>query len=147
VAGRHSAGRLGKRAYAVVSDGALRSALEADCTAKGLNLYTLKLWEVAGLTRSLLTEPTSQLAQAAGGDGFSRTEHLLFLILDQLRLANWMRSKDGTRNRNRPAPMSPLTQAQAKGRRIGHTDLEPEEAMALLARYGPEGARQDAHGD
>lgn len=63
----------------------------------------------------------------------SRTEHLLFLILDQLRLGNWMSSKDGHKGRNRPPPLSPLAKAGGKGEKIGRTDLAPMEVARLLA--------------
>lgn len=54
-----------------------------------------------------------------------------------------MRSKDGAKGRNRPQPLSPLAQARAKGIRTGRTDLPPEQVIAMLARYGPEGNDDD----
>lgn len=77
------------------------------------------------------------MAKAAGGDGYSTTEHLLFLILDQLRALSWLQSKDGAKGRNRPEPVSPL--ADKRGHRIGDTtDQDPLEVIALLARFGPQ---------
>lgn len=74
------------------------------------------------------------VARAAGGDGYSLTEHLLFQILDQLRALTWLQSKDGAKGTNRPKPVSPLAQPK----RVGRTDRDPEEVMAMLARYGPQ---------
>lgn len=74
------------------------------------------------------------MAKAAGGDGYSLTEHLLFQILDQLRALAWLQTKDGAKGRNRPKPVSPLAQPK----RIGHTDRDPEEVMAMLAKFGPQ---------
>lgn len=77
------------------------------------------------------------MARAAGGDGYTTTEHLLFLILDQLRTLSWLQSRDGAKGRNRPEPVSPL--AEKRGHRIGDTaDRDPLEVMALLARFGPQ---------
>jgi hypothetical protein len=59
----------------------------------------------------------------------------LALVLDELRTANWMRSKDGHHNRNRPKPVSPL--AKKTGKRYGHTDRSPAEVISLLERLAP----------
>lgn len=84
----------------------------------------------------LLSDPESLLAQALGGDGWSRTDHLLALVVDELRVANWQRSKDGSKGRNRPTPISPL----GKKKPIGHTDRSPAEVQAYLARLNPRSA-------
>jgi hypothetical protein len=70
-----------------------------------------------------------------GGDGRNASEHLLFLAVDELRTANWQRTKDGQKGRNRPKPISPL--ATKPGIRTGRTDRSPAEVQQLLARYGP----------
>lgn len=54
--------------------------------------------------------------------------------MDELRLANWQRTKDGAKNRNRPKPVSPLAR---RGRRIGRTTRPAGEVAAMLRRYGP----------
>lgn len=90
---------------------------------------------IGAATRALLGDPTTLTAQAAGGDGWSRTDHLLALIVDELRVANWQRSKDGARNRNRPKRISPLT--KKPGRRYGRTSRTPEEVAAYLQRLNP----------
>lgn len=82
-----------------------------------------------------MADPTTLVAQEHGADGWSRTEHLLALVVDELRTANWMRSKDGAKNRNRPKPVSPLKERGTQT--YGKTDRPPHEVMALLARYGP----------
>jgi hypothetical protein len=85
-----------------------------------------------------MADPTTLTAQAHGADGWSRLEHLLALAVDELRTANWMRSKDGAHNRNRPKPISPMS--KRGGKRYGKTDRPPHEVMALLERYGPKKA-------
>ncbi|MDH2392311.1 DUF5361 domain-containing protein [Streptomyces sp. HNM0663] len=74
-------------------------------------------------------------AQVFGGDGHTREQHLLYLAVDELRQANWQRSKDGTKGRNRPKPLSPL--ARRPGKRTGRTDLQPAQVQQLLAGLGP----------
>jgi hypothetical protein len=78
----------------------------------------------------LIADPTTLTAQVEGGDGWSRTDHLLALIIDELRLANWQRTG---KKANRPEPFSPLRQPK----RIGHTDRSNEEVIELLDRFGP----------
>lgn len=73
-------------------------------------------------------------AQVVGGDGHTREQHLLYLALDELRTANWQRTKDGQKNRNRPKPVSPL--AKKPGKRTGRTDKEPADVMRLLKTVG-----------
>jgi hypothetical protein len=84
----------------------------------------------------MVQDRSSATAMLAGSDGISITDHVLMLITDELRTANWMRSKDGAKNRNRPKPLSPLNK---RGRevRYGHTDADPETAMRMLAKFGP----------
>lgn len=71
---------------------------------------------------------------ALGGDEWTLDQHLLALTYDQLAIANWQRSKNGAKNRNRPKPISPLAK---RGKRYGKTDRSPEEVKAYLARFGP----------
>lgn len=54
------------------------------------------------------------------------------MIVDELRTANWQRSKDGTKNRNRPKRISPL--ARKPGIRYGRTSRPTEEVIAYLDR-------------
>jgi hypothetical protein len=56
----------------------------------------------------------------------------LALVVDELRVANWQRSKNA-RAHNRPKPISPL----AKAKPIGHTDRSSAEVQAYLARLNP----------
>jgi hypothetical protein len=69
------------------------------------------------------------------GADWTRLEHLLALVHDQLAVANWQRTKDGRRGRNRPKPISPL--ARKAGTRYGRTDRPPQDVKAYLARFGP----------
>ncbi|WP_199553198.1 DUF5361 domain-containing protein [Streptomyces sp. N35] len=98
-------------------------------------LDELTLGRIGGLHEMLRHEPHSATARTSGGDGYTAEEHLLFLVVDELRLGNWMRTKDAQRNRNRPKPLSPL--ATPPGKRTGRTDRTPAEVQALLAQVGP----------
>lgn len=91
---------------------------------------------LAPIVDMLLATPGTCLSRAIGGDEWALTDHLLALVHDQLAIANWQRSKDGSKGRNRPKPLSPLAQKRA-GRRVGKTDRDPDEVKAVLARYGP----------
>ena len=74
-----------------------------------------------------------------GGDGFSLVEHLLFLVVDELRVANWQRSKDGSKGRRKPKRISPLAQGEERSESYGNTEgREPEEVASMLARFGPQ---------
>lgn len=86
--------------------------------------------QVGAVVEALHADPVSLTAKAAGGDGWTRAEHLMCLVLDELRTANWQRTKDGSKNRNRPKPLSPLR--SAPGKRIGKTDRSPAEVIAYL---------------
>lgn len=88
--------------------------------------------------RALLADPGTLTARAAGGDGYTLTEHLLMLVLDELRTANWQRSKHGQRGTNRPTRVSPL--AKSSGARFGGTSRPPEQVAAYLASIGPQAA-------
>lgn len=87
--------------------------------------------------QSLINDPTSQVARHLGSDGYSLTEHLLFLIIDELRLANWLQSSDGQRNRNRPEPISPLAPPRPRLGRIPE-GVSQAQVLDLLARLGPQ---------
>lgn len=56
-------------------------------------------------------------------------------MVDELRTANWQRSKDGAKGRKRPKPISPLK--KTPGLTTGRTDRSPGEVAELLAQYGP----------
>lgn len=88
--------------------------------------------QLSAAAEALEADPLTLTARAAGGDGWTRSEHLLCLVLDELRIANWQRSKDGSKNRNRPKSMSPLR--RDPGKRIGKTDRSPGEVAAYLKR-------------
>lgn len=74
-------------------------------------------------------------ARLLGGDGRTAVEHLQYFVVDELRTANWQRTKNGQKNRNKPKPISPL--ATRPGIRTGRTDKSPAEVQQMLARYGP----------
>ena len=67
------------------------------------------------------------------GADWTRLEHLLALVHDQLAIANWQRA-GGKKNR-RPKPISPL--ARPPVTKYGRTTMTPEEARAYLAKLGP----------
>jgi hypothetical protein len=128
---------IGKRGLAVLASPEQREALEVDLTLRGVpaDLGVMPVGRIGALWQQLVRDAHSATARAAGGDGFSHGEHLLFLAVDELRVANWLRTKDGVKGRNRPPRLSPL--ARPAGRRSGRTDRAPHEVAALLARYGP----------
>ena len=77
-------------------------------------------------------------------DQWTIGEHLLALVHDQLATANWQRTKDGSKGRNRPKPLSPLAQAQMeaaaaddpRNRHYGRPTIPQDEVLALLRRLG-----------
>ena len=67
------------------------------------------------------------------------------LVLDELRTANWMRSKDGAKGRNRPKPVSPLKAPKVlrvdgveMSEQIGRPAPSQEEVRAWLDSIGPQ---------
>lgn len=129
----------GKSGFAVISTPQLREALAVDLLLHGspVEPETLTVGRIAVLHEALCSDPTSVTARLLGGDGRTAAEHLQFLLVDELRVANWQRTKDGQKGRNKPKPISPL--AKKPGIRTGRTDRTPAEVQKLLARYG--GAR------
>jgi hypothetical protein len=71
-------------------------------------------------------------------DEYTPDQHLLFLIHDQLAIANWQRTKDGSKGRNRPKPLSPLAKANAESRdtTYGKPTVTQEEVYAHLRALG-----------
>lgn len=86
------------------------------------------------LVGGLLKMPDSLLHRALAEDNWSRGDHLLALVHDQLAVANWQRTKAGSKGRNKPKPISPLA---SRAKRYGKTDRSPEEVKAYLARLNP----------
>jgi hypothetical protein len=127
---------VGKSGLAVVCSPDAAEALTLDLILNGApsHLDAYPLGRISGLHEAYLHRPGSVTAQTSGGDGIDRTDHLLYLAVDELRASNWMRSKDGSKNRNRPKPLSPL--AKKPGLRTGRTDKSPAEVMAVLAKIG-----------
>lgn len=80
-------------------------------------------------------DPASVTAQVLGADGHTRADHLLFLAVDELRHANWQRTKDGQKGRRKPKPISPL--AKKPGLRTGRTNKAPAQVQQLLKTVGP----------
>lgn len=141
----------GKIAAAVLSEEQGREALAIDGQGRGIDVFGLgqaqagqeglgqglTVAQVGHLAQHLLTDPKSALARHHGSDGFSLVEHLLFLILDELRVQTWQRTKSGAKNRNRPKPVSPLAKGSGE-RTIGGTDVPQEDVRDWLAEIGPE---------
>jgi hypothetical protein len=128
--------QAGKSGIAVICTPRLREALAVDLLLRGspVEPETLTVGRIAALHEALLHDPASVTAQVSGGDGHTRDQHLLFLAVDELRTANWQRTKDGQKNRNRPKPFSPL--AKKPGKRTGRTDRDPAAVMRLLKKVG-----------
>lgn len=93
--------------------------------------------QLAGAVQVLAADRTSLLARHLGGDGYTLSEHLLMLVVDELRLANWQRSKDGSKGRRKPKPISPLAQKDTSTSYGDTEGRDPAEVAALLDRYGP----------
>jgi hypothetical protein len=127
----------GKSGIAVICSTQLTEALAVDLLLRGspVEPQTLTVSRIAALHEALLNDPSSVTAQVSGGDGHTREQHLQYLLLDELRTANWQRTKDGQKNRNRPKPASPL--AKKRGIRTGRTDQDPADVMRLLKKVGP----------
>lgn len=88
------------------------------------------------LIRGLANTPGTLLQRRLADDDWSLNDHLLALILDVLRIANWQRTDDGQRGRRQPDPVSPITQrAQRIGRTGGRSN---EEIAAFLESIGPQ---------
>lgn len=85
-----------------------------------------------------MTDATSASAKNAGSDGWSRSEHLLALVVDELRIANWQRTKDGSKGRKKPKPISPLSAGEGT-LKYGKTDKSPEEVIAYFDRIHKRG--------
>lgn len=87
------------------------------------------------LVDGLLATPDSLLYRAlSDDDGWSLTDHLLALVHDQLAIANWQRTKDGSKGKRKPRPISPLAK---RGQRHGKVDRSPDEVKRYLAQFGP----------
>ena len=56
---------------------------------------------------------------------------MLALIIDELRIANWQRTKDGAKGHNRPKPFSPLVK-KAGQKKYGKTNLSNAEVIDYL---------------
>jgi hypothetical protein len=86
----------------------------------------------------LIRTPGSHLYQVLAeggdeGDDWTRQEHLLALVFDQLAIANWQRT--GRKGKGgKPKPISPLAN---RGKRYGKTSLSPEEVIAIMRRLNP----------
>lgn len=57
------------------------------------------------------------------------------MVVDELRIANWQRTKEGRKGTNSPKRISPL--AKKPGKRYGRTNKSPTEVIAVLARLRP----------
>jgi hypothetical protein len=83
------------------------------------------------LVNGLIRTPGSILHRALADDEWSRTDHLLALVHDQLAISNWQRA--GNKRGPRPKPISPLAR---KGTRTGGGHgRSDDEVKALLRRY------------
>jgi hypothetical protein len=85
------------------------------------------------LIDALAKTPGTLLHRELSGDDWSLDQHLLAIVADAGRLANWQRSKDGQRNRRRPKPISPLAPKRGQAQ-YGGTTADPDEVKAYLAR-------------
>lgn len=111
-------------------------AVEADLAFRGIeDPRALTVRRLLVLVGALVKTPGTLLHRALSGDDWTLNDHLLALVYDQLAIANWQRSKDGSKGRNKPTPISPLAKRGTRyGGNHGRTD---EEVKAFLARLNP----------
>lgn len=104
-----------------------------------LDLYrgVLSVRRLGVLVRGL--PPQSATVQAAEPDTrWSLTDHLLAAVVDELRLGNWLQSKDGHANRNRPQPIPRPGVAGRETVKWGNARGVPQGVVrARLAARGP----------
>lgn len=81
----------------------------------------------------LLEMSDSLLYRKLADDDWSKTDHLLALIHDQLAAANWQRASGGRRKPPRPKPISPL--AKRGNRMGGRHGKSNDEVLAVLEKY------------
>jgi hypothetical protein len=107
----------------------------SDLTTGRLSWRRLKVL-IDGLPR------TSNLVRAIHGDDadWGIAEHLLALNYDAAQVANWQRSADGAKGRNRPKPFP----RPGVKKRLGKTSMTPAQARAYLARLAPKREVDDA---
>ena len=96
---------------AVEADLALRAGPQDQLTQLG---KTLSWRRLDVLIDALARTPGTLLRAELAKDDWTLDQHLLALILDTLRLANWQRA--GRKGAPRPQPVSPLARRGAKAR-------------------------------
>lgn len=83
-------------------------------------------------------QPATALHRELVGEHYQwgMVEQLLALVVDELAVANWQRSKDGAKGRNRPSPLPRPGVKQKSGERVGGTTALPlSELEALFAAW------------
>jgi hypothetical protein len=88
-----------------------RSAIEFDLIKLGLRLRylgtDLLTWrDLFVIVQNTFTDTALYRAMNPDSWQWSLSEHLLAVVADATIFGNWMRSKDGRRNRNRPKPIA-----------------------------------------
>lgn len=97
-------------------------------------LLPYRQWSAA--VRGLLADPTSLLSRQLGSDGLALDRVLLYAVLDELRVANWQRTKNGTTGTNPPAPLNPrVQQREQQPKPTGR--MTPEQKQAYLDSIAP----------
>lgn len=85
------------------------------------------------LINALARTPGTLLRAELAKDDWTLDQHLLALVLDTLRLANWQRQ--GRKGARKPDPVSPLAKPRS-AERVGDTDgRDPDEVRAMLHAY------------
>lgn len=85
------------------------------------------------LIGALAKTPGTLLHRKLAGDDWTLDQHLLALAVDAMRIANWQRSKDGSKASKRPKPISPLAQ-QKKPMQRGDTGGQSRAAVVAILR-------------
>jgi hypothetical protein len=81
-------------------------AIEADCLAAGWHVRDLNWREIRTMVKHC--DRGTALFRVTHGERatWSVTDHLLAMVVDLLGLLVWFKTKDGSKNRNRPKPVA-----------------------------------------
>jgi len=113
-----------------------RSAIEFDLIKLGLRLRwlgtDLLTWrDLLVIVQNTFTDTALYRAMNPDSWQWSLSDHLLAVVADAVITGNWMQSKDGQRNRNRPKPI-PRPGQEPQDKTYGSGALELDEMADWL---------------
>lgn len=123
---------LREHGEAVEADLAFRAGPQDQLTKLGRGLT----WRRLGiLIDALARTPGTTLHRKLAGDDWTLDQHLLAIIADAARVANWQRSKSGRFASRRPKPISPFA-SRKDSKTVGNAGgRSPEQMAALLQAF------------